>query len=379
MGTRTASVAELARSLEPLEAARHAAGFVYASPEVFDLEKERLFMKDWLCVAREEEIERPGDYLTHNVMGEPIVLARSADGTIRAFYNMCLHRGVEIAQGSGNTKRFKCPYHAWTYDLEGRLVGAPLMDEANNFDKTACRLRPLRLDTWAGWVFVSFDPEVEPLDRFLDFFRDEFAFLRQEDCRLAHKFVIELDCNWKFVYENLLDIYHVGTTHAATIGRLNKADSYQFRAHPRGRLSIHYEAGTMTPDGQSRVGKMPWLAGYPDTCARIGFLPPNMCLLSRCDYVRPFIHWPISPQKTRSIAYFLFPEEKFDQPGFAADVQVYVDFLSRVLNEDLGMIRSLQRAMASRGFAPGPMSRLEAPIHHVTANYLKRVFADLPA
>ena len=277
-------------------------------------------------------------------------------------------------EASGNAKLFICPYHAWTYDLEGKLVGAPFMKEAKGFDVSRCRLRPLRLETWAGWIFVSFDLDVEPLDDFLEFFKNEFAFLRQEDCRLAHKFVIELDCNWKFVYENLLDVYHVGTTHAGTIGRLNKADSYRFKTHPGGQLSIHYEAETMTPDGASRIGKMPWLANEPDNIARIGFLPPNMSLLSRCDYIRPFLHWPLSPYRTRSVAYFLFPKEKFRDADFAANVQVYAAFLTEVLNEDLGMIQSLQRAMSSRGFAPGRMSPMEQAIHHVIASYLDRLF-----
>lgn len=158
---------EIRRCLTELASAHHAPSLVYTSPAVFELEKKRLFMKDWLCVARVEEVENPGDYLTHDIMGEPIIVARNSDGVLHAYYNMCAHRGAELVQGRGNVKRLKCPYHAWTYDLAGQLVGAPFMKETKGFDIADCRLRPLRLDTWAGWIFVSFDPNVAPLINFL--------------------------------------------------------------------------------------------------------------------------------------------------------------------------------------------------------------------
>ena len=111
----------------PLDEASLAPGFLYRATVVYAREVERLFMKNWLFVGREEELARPGDYLTHRIAGEPIVVARAAEGTLHAYYNMCVHRGVEVAQGCGNAKVFKCPYHGWTYDLAGRLTGAGYM------------------------------------------------------------------------------------------------------------------------------------------------------------------------------------------------------------------------------------------------------------
>ena len=128
---------------QPLNQARHLPGYIYTSPEIYQLEKEKIFMKDWLCIARAEEVEKPGDFMTHDVMGDPIVIARDEDGELNAFSNLCRHRGVEVAQDSGNTKEFMCPYHNWLYDLKGRLVGAPLMKKSEGFDPKTCRLRPL--------------------------------------------------------------------------------------------------------------------------------------------------------------------------------------------------------------------------------------------
>jgi Rieske 2Fe-2S family protein len=365
-----------ARSTAPLAKATHTPGNVYASPEVFQLEKERMFMRDWLFVARVEEFQKPGDYLTHNVMGEPIVIAMGKDGKLNAFYNQCAHRGVEVVEGSGNTNRFKCPYHAWTYDLEGKLIGAPFMRETEGFDMKNCRLKPLKLDTWAGYVFVSFNPDVEPLQNFIAFFEEKFGMLRQEDCALGYKLVLEFDCNWKFVYENLLDIYHVGTTHAASIARFHDEQSYKVTRGPRGALSINYETQTMTADGKSRFGKMPWLENETERFARIGFMPPNLTLLARHDFVRPVAHWPLSIDKTRSVAYYLFPKEALADPNFKDKVQDYIDYGINVLNEDRGMVMSLQRAMTTRGFEPGRMSTMEHSLHHVISYHLECIFGD---
>src|SRR6516225_204732 len=123
----------------PLDEASLAPGWLYSWPEVYRLEVDRLF------VGREEELPHPGDYFTLRVAGEPIVIARDADGVLRAFRNMCVHRGVEVAYGCGNAKALQCPYHGWTYDLSGRLTGAGYMKDSKGFERDRLRLEPLRL------------------------------------------------------------------------------------------------------------------------------------------------------------------------------------------------------------------------------------------
>ena len=135
----------------PTDRSRHVPGYIYSSPRIYELEKRNVFMKDWLCVARVEEVANPGDYMTFHIVDEPIIVSRDARGELHAFANMCRHRGVEVATGNGNTSEFSCPYHGWLYDLTGKLVGAPYMKEAEGFDPRDCALRPLRADVWAGW------------------------------------------------------------------------------------------------------------------------------------------------------------------------------------------------------------------------------------
>ena len=150
----------------PLSKARQVPGYIYTSPEVFELEKQEIFLKDWLCVGRVEEIGMPGDYLTFRLAGEPLVVARDEQGDINAFANVCRHRGVEVAQGQGNLKEFSCPYHGWTYNLKGELLGAPFIKGVEGFDPKSCRLKPVKVDTWGGFLFVNFDTECESLSGF---------------------------------------------------------------------------------------------------------------------------------------------------------------------------------------------------------------------
>lgn len=358
----------------PLAEASHAPGFIYASPDVYRREVERLFMRDWLYVARAEELSNPGDYLTLRIAGEPIVVTRDQDGALRAFYNMCVHRGVEVAQGCGNTRAFKCPYHGWIYDLAGRLTGAAYMKEAAGFVPGEQRMRPLRLETWAGNVFVSFDPGAPPLGDHLRQFEKDFAFLRMADCRLGNRIVLELACNWKFVPENLMDFYHVGVLHAKTFGAKFAWQDEGVQLEPRGAIAIFYSAGPPTPGAEPLLGKMPWLEDRPVSFACTGFLPPNCTLFGRIDCVRLMVAWPDGPHRSRTVIYHLFPEEFFARPGFAETLKVYRDYQLQVLEEDRSMIESMQLAMASPAYRPGRMSTLEKPLHHYLNGYVERVF-----
>ena len=202
----------------PTTRAHHVPGDFYSSPDIYALEKERVFMRDWLCVARAEELENPGDFIALRIMEEPLVVTRDKRGGLNAFANVCKHRGVEVAAGTGNTEEFSCPYHGWLYDLEGKLIGAPYMKEAEGFAPESCRLTPLKLDVWQGWVFVNFDPDCASLADFVAVFDEDFGFYRTGELRLATKIQFDFDCNWKLVVENAMDYYHVNTLHKDTLG-----------------------------------------------------------------------------------------------------------------------------------------------------------------
>ena len=357
----------------PLNEASHAPGWLYASHDVYRLEVNRLFMKSWLFVGREEELSGPGDYLTFRIAGEPIVVARDADGTLRAFYNMCVHRGAEVAQGCGNARSFKCPYHGWTYDLSGSLTGAGYMKDSKGFERDNLRMTPLRLDTWRRCIFITFDPTAPPLAQHVAEWDKDFAFLRPEDCRLGNRIELELGCNWKFVPENLMDFYHVGVLHAGTFGSRFSWQDENVHLKPGGGIAIFYNAGPPTPGAEPLLGKMPWLEDRPISFACTGFLSPNCTMFGRIDCVRMFAVCPDGPARSRTTIYHLFPEEFFTRPGFQEALKVYRDYQLQVLEEDRSMLESMQLAMASPAYRPGRMSTLAKPLHHYLNGYIDRL------
>ena len=135
----------------------------YTAPAILDLERDELSRREWICVGRVDEVAKPGDYMTFDILDEPILIIHGDDGQIRALSNVCRHRGMVIAAGRGNGKRLSCPYHAWTYDSRGRLIGAPHMTERPDFDRAAICLPEFRSEVWQGFLFVTLDAETPPL------------------------------------------------------------------------------------------------------------------------------------------------------------------------------------------------------------------------
>lgn len=366
---------EFAASRLPIEAARHAPGYIYTSPEVYALEKERIWMRDWLCLGREEEIPNPGDYLATRVLDEPVVLVRNEPGDIHAFANVCGHRGAEVVPaGTGNKRALTCPFHGWTYTLSGKLRGAAHMPPG--FDPASCELPRLRLARWKGWLFVNFDPKAEDFSSYVakSSFDKDFDYLRQEDCKLAVKTVSEVDCNWKLVVENLIDFYHLNVVHRGTNGRSFTKEAFKFTPRPNGSYLAFYNSGPSTPSMKPVFGKAPWMEDKPDDFSTAGLLWPNFTMFGRVDTVHPYVTWPLGVNRTRVIVYTLLPKVYHGRPNFEQEAEAYRTFQKQVLVEDSAMLASVQNGLGSRNFSPGRMATLEEGSKHVLNAYLDRMF-----
>ena len=353
-----------------LSQATHMPGELYTSDTVFAREKERIFMKQWLCIARLEEFPNPGDYITRKIAGESIIVTRQGDGGVSAFLNMCLHRGVEVAYGDGNTNRFKCPYHAWSYDIGGKLLGAPLRGHGEQL--TVDRLPPLRTATWRGWVFVNFDQDAELFRSWIAPFEDKLGFYRTGECRMAARVVVEVPCNWKFVAENLIDWYHAMTLHAETIGKYYRLDSKTFPAEllPKGGSVVRFDSSTRLSDPNFPFPKLPWLD--PDgVFSAKAVMFPNLNLSAGSDSLRMWHLWPLTTTTMQAVYYILLPESSFSVPDFDAKLAQYVNYIKSVVAEDRIALESLQRAVVSPHFVPGRLAPLEVEIHHLLRHYVE--------
>lgn len=371
---------EVQATRAPREQAVHLPPHYYTSADILKLEKERLFFKDWLVVGRVEEWRNPGDFKAMEICDEPIVVSRNAIGELKAFANVCRHRGVAVASGTGNAKEFSCPYHGWIYDLNGKLVSASRPRGVKV--PPNCRLPDIKVDTWGGFVFINFDDDAPPLTEYLDVddYRRSVAYVRPEETVLVDTYTWDLDCNWKLVPENLADVYHVEVIHRSSFGGKSYSPEKALTeiVYTKHGWYKEYVSGSMAPDAELLFGPAPWLADHPKgkLFAFSAFLRPNFYLFARADMVQPFVAYPLGPNRTRVTGWTCLPKPFIGSPAFSDKVDILARFVRKFAGEDSELVRAMQKGLSSKYFPRGPMHELEAVIHHRVNRYLDALHGD---
>jgi len=206
----------------PFEQATAMPPDVYTSEAFLQAEQQEVFAKDWICVGRASVLPDVGDFVTHELAGQPIFVIRDSDGHLRAMSNVCLHRMSTLLEGSGNRRKITCPYHAWTYDLDGALRGAPAMELNTGFCKQNYKLPQIRCEEWLGWIMVSLNPDAPDVASQLSELQGLIADFEMENYIETFHEVHIWDTNWKILAENFMESYHLPVCHAGTIGGLSK-------------------------------------------------------------------------------------------------------------------------------------------------------------
>ena len=232
------AVEELQANIEaPFKRARAMPSSVYTSEEFLAREMEAIFAKDWFCAGRASALADPGDYEAIELAGRPIIVLRNREGALQAMSNVCLHRMSTLLEGRGNVRSIVCPYHAWTYNLDGGLRGAPAMDRNEGFRKGDYRLPQVRCEEWLGWVFVTLNPEApavaDQLAQVEEMVGDYDMASYAETFFETHVW----DTNWKVLAENFMESYHLPVCHAGTIGGLSKLEEM---ICPPGRAAFNF-------------------------------------------------------------------------------------------------------------------------------------------
>src|SRR6266849_2517682 len=220
-----------------LECAETLASHFYTDPSILALEKEKIFRRTWQLAGTLNQpcgekngvpytIADPESFFTIELFGEPVVIVRDKSGVLRAFSNVCRHRGGPIAQGAGCRNVFNCAYHGWTYTLDGRLIGTPEIDGVEFFDRSTMGMVPLRLETWEQFIFVNFDKDALPLAEYLGEIPRQSRGFQFEGLRCAERRDYVLDCNWKVYVDNYLEGYHIPIAHP---GLMREIDYAQYR------------------------------------------------------------------------------------------------------------------------------------------------------
>jgi len=319
----------------------------YSDREVFEREQEAIFARAWQYVGHAGQVERPGDYFTARAGRIPVVVTHAEDGELRALLNVCRHRGSLVAEGSGNRKTLQCPYHAWTYALDGSLRAAPRAD----FELRECTLAPLRLESWGPFLFVNADADAEPLAETLAEIPQQVEELGLDVDSLVfhHRSEWSLEANWKIVAENFLECYHCAVAHPSFTALVDVSpDAYRLEL---GRL--HSTQIGPARDGERRSQ---FHFVWPNT--GINMFPGESNFS-----IGPFV--PASPGRTDRFLDYFFGPDVGDR--WIAELLELDDTVGR---EDTTLVERVQVGVASRAL---PQGRLLADAEQLVAHFQRLV------
>ncbi len=351
----------------------------YHDPAILEWERANILRRDWIMVARDEDAPEPGTYTLVELEGESIIVARGRDGTLRAFFNVCRHRGTPVAEDAcGKVVRFQCPYHAWIYDLDGSLIRAKHTDDLEDFSLDAFGLAPVRLETWQGFVFLNLDPEARPLaaqlgDLVTHLDRFDFGALRS-----AKRVEYDVAANWKFVAENYSECYHCPGVHP----QLNKLTPYDLGgdfdpdgAWQGGWMELVDSAETMSLGDGSAGGAghgsangsangRPSMRGITAVDERRVYyyvLWPMAFVSIHPDYLLVHRLVPQGPDRTLVVCDWLFEPATIAAPGFdPSDAVAFWDLTNR---QDWHVCELQQRGTGSSSWVVGRFTNAEASVH----------------
>jgi Rieske 2Fe-2S family protein len=342
-------------------AARTLPAEYYVDRAYFDREMERLFARMWIYAGREEEVDRIGRFAVRELVGESIIVTRSARG-VNAFYNVCRHRGTRLCTDPAGafSGSIQCPYHAWTYDLDGRLIGAPHMDEVPHFRKDDYPLNRVAADTWAGHVFINLDANAAPLMTQLGPLPAKFVSWRMEELRLGKRIVYDVQANWKLIIQNYNECLHCPNLHPA----LNKLSHYLSgeneplqATYMGGRMDLRPGVETLSIDGLCRRELLPGLSAEDRRRVYYYAIFPNMLLSLHPDYMMVHSLWPIAPDRTINVCEWHFQPSELARGGF--DASDAIDFWDMTNRQDWHVCELSQAGISSRAYRPGPYSNRE--------------------
>ncbi|WP_158595797.1 aromatic ring-hydroxylating oxygenase subunit alpha [Oleomonas cavernae] len=342
----------------------------YTSPQFHGREVSEIFGKVWNFIGRTDMLAEPGSYFTLDLVGVPIAVVRGKDGEIRAFANTCRHRGARLLDGEGKANAIRCPYHSWTYDLTGRLRGAAQMEDTVGFAKDDYGLDSFRLATWAGFLFLTFDPEAAPLEDFLGDLPQLLAPYALDDMQTVRIKSWDVACNWKIYVENAMESYHVPTVHAKTI-QLQKRDVNPpvFGTGEWCGLYTRHEGSRALEVGDTGFPYIPSLSGPSAEGTYYILIYPSTMLALTFDCMWWLEMYPAGPEKIHLRAGSCFPRSTVAREDFEEVVQRYYRRWDRSIPEDNVISEVQQHGLSSPFARTGRFSNLE-PLVHTLGNWV---------
>jgi len=326
----------------------------YRDPRALALEREHLFHRSWQVVGHAAQVAEPGQYVTAELAGEPIVLVRDGEGALRGFSNVCRHRAGPPATGAGRTKGFRCAYHGWTYDLDGSLRGTPEFAGVEEFDRKANGLHPIKVEVWGPLLLANLDREAPPLASYLDDLPARVDRLDWSRMRFVRRVNYEIACNWKVYVENYLEGYHIPHIHPS----LNKLLDYsQYRTEVFRHYSLqHSPTKPVGPELSS-------YASYAGNQALYAWVFPNLMLNLYEGVFSANMIMPLAPDRT--VTHFDFYFVETDSAEAHRRIEDSIRVSDEIQQEDVTICERVQRGLSSRTYVPGRLSvQRESGVHH---------------
>jgi Rieske 2Fe-2S family protein len=344
--------------------ARTMPGELYTSPTILAEETERIFARHWSCVGRASRVAQSGDFMVCTVAGESLIVVRGRDGRLRAFFNVCRHRGTRLCREPAGrfSETIQCPYHAWTYGTDGRLIGAPHMQEVEGFDKRDHPLHPAALAEWEGFVFVNVADDPVPFETWFAPMLGRLARFGLAELTVGHRATYEVRANWKLVFQNYSECLHCPMIHP----QLSAVLPYQSGANDLvegpflgGYMEITPPNESATMSGRA-CGRLVSDALDADDRRRAFYysLMPNLLLSLHPDYVNYYLLTPVAADRTIVESEWMFhPASARDTAFHPEDAVAFWDVTNR---QDWDICEQSQLGIASRRYAPGPYSPRES-------------------
>jgi choline monooxygenase len=359
---------------EQIESAHTLASKFYTDPSILDAEKARIFRRSWQLVGtlntpcgesgepntRRRTIADPESFFTVDVIGEPVVIVRDKQGTLRAFSNVCRHRAGPIAQGSGCKNVLRCGYHGWTYALDGRLIGTPDIEGVEFFDRNTMGMVPLRLETWEQLIFVNFDQNAESLSAYLAKIPEQARGFQFDGLQSVERRDYIIDCNWKVYVDNYLEGYHIPIAHP---GLMREIDYSQYRTDTYRYYSQQFAPiRGMKPEDASERERF-YAPGTGLQEALYFWIFPNLMLNIYPDNLSTNLIVPLAHDQTLTIFEWFFHDAHSEK--VRERIKRAVAFSDEVQQEDIGLCRTVQRGLNSSTYDRGRYSvKRENGVHH---------------
>ena len=382
----SAALSEITAAVErPIGQATGLPNPAYTSAEFFRLELDRVFASSWTCLGHASDVAQPGDLLPMQLLGVPLLMTRTAGSAVRVFHNVCSHRGNQLVWEPCRTRgAIRCPYHAWIYDLEGRLTGTPNIGgpgrhEADGFDRSAHGLEPVRSAVWLELVFVNLSGDAEPFETFIAPLAERFERLggpgyerRLRPAATHGEFRFDVRGNWKLALENNLDASHLPFIHPSLNRQSPLEHHYCFMDHTEfaGQGSSAYE--TVPHDSPP----LPRIEVWPVHTGEYPCLYPNVFVSGHGDHFWSMVLEPVAPDRTIERWRSYFVDEAADAAEFESARVAIRERWALILGEDVAVVEGMQRGRSSPAFEGGIFTPvMDPPLHHFHRWVAKRLTA----